>query len=182
MVFPIIKELNERSKVVNGASGAVYIQGEEEYSGFGTPSLFYESVNCYPEELERISVQALVAQIIMMDIYVVNIEVIEDLVNHFYTDADIHSIEVSYSPFGYLVVSYLGARVGLFLPCELVREDAAKTITKRVRKTCKRNLLPITDEDLKSLESEINRCIIQDTRFDKVLKIENYVPADVKLF
>ncbi len=159
MIIEDIITLNERSQCYNRGDNAIYVMGVDDYKLIPTnPKVYYKEVNDM-DGVQSMMLPELLAGIISMDIFVINPLILEECLDGCPIDFDDLWVEVRMDYFNkFLEVKVCGARMGLFLPCDIVGMKASK-IAKRVYKNCKKHLLPVSERTLKMIEDEVADCI-----------------------
>ena len=151
--------LNERSKSYNRGGNAIFIEGIDDFRRVSTiPKVYYKEVNSI-EDIQTMPISNLLATIISMDVFVINPTILVNCLDDCSIGFMDFSVDVRMDYFNqFLEVRVYGARMGLFLPSDIVDMDASK-IAKRVYKNCKKNLIPVSDEDIKTIEEEVSYCL-----------------------
>ncbi len=159
MMIEDILRLNERSKYFNRGGNAIFIEGIDDFRRVSAvPKVYFKEVNSI-EDIQTMPVSNLLAAIISMDVFIINPTILEKCLDDCSIGFNDFSVDVRMDYFNrFLEVRVYGARMGLFLPSDIVNMDAAK-MAKRVCKNCKKNLISVSNEDKKSIEEEIRDCL-----------------------
>lgn len=169
--FEELKQLNDRSRSLNGPMKAIFIKNVD---GEDMPYIIYRTVNKY-KGYERIPVLSFVAKLSTMEFYAVNIESLGELFDCYDILGTELVIKASYSDTtGLLYVSVFDALIATFLSYELMEDDAVEKMTTKVAEALKKHRIDMGAHGEDIIQSEINRCLNEEVSADKPMPIAEY--------
>ncbi|MCR5179562.1 MAG: hypothetical protein K6C95_11350, partial [Lachnospiraceae bacterium] len=170
--FDELKQLNDRSRSINGPMKAIFIKCVD---GEGAPYITYRTVNAKSKGYDRIPILNFVAKLATMEFYAVNIESLGEMFDCYDIVGAELSIKASYSSTaGLLYVSAFDALIATFLTYELLEDDAVENMIKKVAEACQYYRIPLGVHGKDIIENEINRCISEEFNAEKPMPIGEY--------